>query len=95
VGGKAIGVLSGCRDKLTFLSLSGRDNYETLDAAHLYHEHDYRALPHPLQIPQDGYAQGQFAYASHSSGPSLSGKRIALSILCLITASHVDAIQPF
>jgi len=67
---------------LTFFSLSGRDACDTIDAAHLYHEHDYRALPHSLQIAQDGYEHDQFAYASHSgSGVPLSGKRIALSIL--------------
>jgi hypothetical protein len=62
-------------------SLSGRDTYEPLDAAQLYHEHedDYRALPPPLSSPQDGYAHGEYAYAPHhSSGASLSGKRIAL-----------------
>jgi hypothetical protein len=59
---------------------SGRDAYADLDAAHLYHDNNYRALPHPLQIPQDGFAHGHFAYASHSSGVSLPGKRTALFI---------------
>jgi hypothetical protein len=70
-------VLSTPRNILTIGSLSGRDAYEPIDAAQLYHEHDdYRALSQPLQIPQDGYAHGQYAYASHSSGATLSGKRI-------------------
>jgi hypothetical protein len=64
-------------------SLSGRDAYETLDAAQLYHDHDYRALPHPLQIPQDGYAHGEYAYASHGSGATLSGKRITSFIFVI------------
>jgi hypothetical protein len=69
-------VLLNRRTNLTIGSLSGRDAYETLDAAQLYHEHDYRALPEPLQILQDGYAHGEYAYASHSSDATLSGKRI-------------------
>jgi hypothetical protein len=73
--------------------LSGHDTFETLDAAQLYHEHDYRSLPHPLQIPQDGYAHDEYAYATHSSGASLSGKRIALFQLpIIISASLVRAI---
>jgi hypothetical protein len=72
---------------------SGRDAYANLDAAHLYHENNYRALPHPLQIPQDGFAHGHFAYASHSSsGVSLPGKRTALFINISLITSHLRAI---
>lgn len=70
-------------------SLSGRDAYD-LDSAHLYHEHNYRALPHPLQIPQDGYAHSQFAYASHSSGGALPGK--LLYLCCFILPVHMSAL---
>ncbi|KAF2823732.1 hypothetical protein CC86DRAFT_59284 [Ophiobolus disseminans] len=64
---------------LTVFSLSGRDTFDAFDAAHLYHEHNYRALPHPLQIPQDGYAHNQFAFASHgSSSVSLPGLQYTL-----------------
>ncbi|KAF2031380.1 hypothetical protein EK21DRAFT_63360 [Setomelanomma holmii] len=59
-------------------SSSGRDAYDNLDAAHLYHDNNYRALPHPLQIPQDGFAHGHFAYALHSSGASLPGLQYTL-----------------
>jgi hypothetical protein len=68
--------------------LSGRDTYEPLDVTQLYHDTDYRALPPVLQIPQDGYAHGQFAYASHNSGTSLSGKRIAYFISIFIAISR-------
>ncbi|KAH7074671.1 hypothetical protein BKA63DRAFT_319020 [Paraphoma chrysanthemicola] len=58
---------------------SGRDAYANLDASQLYHDNNYRALPHPLQIPQDGFAHGHFAYASHSSsGVSLPGLQYTL-----------------
>ena len=61
-------------------NLSGRDPFDMLDATTFYHQDDdYQGQRlHPLQIPssQDGYAHGQqFAYASHSSGVSLPGKR--------------------
>jgi hypothetical protein len=69
-------------------SLSGPNQF---DVANLFHDHDYPALPHPLQIPQDGYAHG-FAYASHSTGVSGPGKRIALFISNPNSASQSDAI---
>ncbi|KAF1851024.1 uncharacterized protein K460DRAFT_26457 [Cucurbitaria berberidis CBS 394.84] len=58
-------------------SSSGRDHFDILDAANLYHDqHDYPGhRVQPLHIAvQDGYPPGhQFAYPSHSSGVSLPG----------------------
>lgn len=79
---------------LTGFSLSGRDAYDHhFDLTHLYHEPNYRALPHPLQIPQDGYAHGELAYASHSSAASLPGKHTSLFVALFNAPSHVDAID--
>jgi hypothetical protein len=78
---------------ITVISLSGRDSYDALDAAHFYQEHDYRALPQPLQIAPDGYAHSEFAYASHGSGTSLSGKLIALFVSLRIVVSNISTIH--
>ncbi|QRD00928.1 hypothetical protein JI435_164870 [Parastagonospora nodorum SN15] len=78
-------------------SLSGRDTYEPLDAAQLYHEHedDYRALPPPLSSPQDGYAHGEYAYASHhSSGASLSGLQYTLPTMAAHPVPHHYEHEP-
>ncbi|KAF1915381.1 hypothetical protein BDU57DRAFT_557536 [Ampelomyces quisqualis] len=57
-------------------SLSGRDGYDGLDSAPPYHEHDYHATA------PDGYAHGEFAFASHGSElrftlPSMAGHPIS------------------
>ena len=70
-------------------SSSGRDRYDILDATNLYHDHDHDYAGHrvqPLHIPpQEGFPPGhQYAYASHSSGVSLPGKR----------TSHLTAVRP-
>lgn len=59
---------------------SGRDLFDILDAANLYHNHEYDPSGqhlHSLHIQsQDVIAQTQqFAYALHSSGVSAPGKR--------------------
>jgi hypothetical protein len=79
--------------KLTVVSLSGRDGYDALDTPQLYQEHNYRALPQPLQIPPDGYAHDEFAYASHGSGTSLSGKLVALFVSLRIVVSNISTIH--
>jgi hypothetical protein len=79
--------------RLTTVSLSGLDTYETLDTTHLYHEHDYRALPPALETP-DGYAHGDFAYASHGSDTSLSGKLITPAVLLDISGCHSALFTP-
>jgi hypothetical protein len=78
--------------EITVVSLSGRDGYDALDTSQLYQEHDYRALPQPLQIPPDGYAHDEFAYASHGSGTSLSGKLVALFVSLRIVVSNISTI---
>jgi hypothetical protein len=84
-GGRFV-VRETCRDNVNVCSLSGPNQF---DVANLFHDHDYHALPHPLQIPQDGYAHGEFAY---STGVSVPGKRVALFISNPNSASQSDAI---
>ncbi|KAF2128589.1 hypothetical protein P153DRAFT_376708 [Dothidotthia symphoricarpi CBS 119687] len=67
-------------------SSSGRDAFDSiLDAAHLYHDHNFRQdrMALPLQIPgHDSYTQDdQFGYASHSNEPSLSGLQYTSPIM--------------
>jgi hypothetical protein len=59
-------------------SSSGHDLFDILDAANLYHDHEYHPGGQhlqPLQIPtQNDIAQNQhFAYALHASGVSAPG----------------------
>jgi hypothetical protein len=88
VGGNYKAATHHLSQRVNAYSLSGRNTYEPLDANQLYHDTDYRALPPALQIPQDGYAHGQFAYASHGSSGSLSGKRITYFITIFIPISR-------
>jgi hypothetical protein len=59
---------------------SGRDHFDMLDAANLFHDNYQSHRGQPLQIPApDGYQAGhQYGYASHSSGVTLPGKRFPL-----------------
>ncbi|KAH3907794.1 hypothetical protein HBI56_182530 [Parastagonospora nodorum] len=57
--------------------------------------HDYRALPPPLSSPQDGYAHGEYAYASHhSSGASLSGLQYTLPTMAAHPVPHHYEHEP-
>jgi hypothetical protein len=87
-------------------SSSGHDLFDILDAANLYHNHEYHPGEQhlqPLRIPsQNEIAQNQhFAYALHSSGASAPGKRNPSIYLHFITSMYfvlneclVLSIQP-